>query len=55
MRWFVVCIKYGLTMEVSLAAKLASLWLKENEPALMKETPKLTVVIEDNNGVCPDC
>ena len=42
-------------MGVSLAVLLANLWLKEYEPALMKEVPKLTVLKEDKKKVCPGC
>ena len=42
-------------MGASLAVILASLWLKEYEPALKKELPKLTVLTEANKEVCPGC
>ena len=31
------------------------MWLKEYEPALKKEVPKLTVLSEGNKEVCPRC
>ena len=40
--WYVQ--KDGLSMGASFAVKLANLWLKEYEPALKKEQPKLTVL-----------
>ena len=43
--------KDGLAMGASLAVILANLWLKEYEPALKKEVPKLTVLSEGNNEV----
>ena len=42
-------------MGASLSVIVASLWLKEYEPASMKEVPKLTVLTDDNNEVCPGC
>ena len=51
--WYVQ--KDGLTIGASLALRLANLWLKENEHALMKRLPKLTVLNEDNKEVCPGC
>ena len=44
-----------LAMGASLAVYLANLWLKEYEPALKKEVPKLTVLNEVNKDVCPGC
>ena len=44
--WYVQ--KDGLAMGASLAVILANLWLKEYEPALKKEVPKLTVLNEGN-------
>ena len=51
--WYVQ--KDGLTMGASLAVMLANLWLEEYEPALKKEKPKVTVLSEGNNEVCPGC
>ena len=51
--WYVQ--KDGLAMGASLAVKLANLWLKEYEPALKKEVPKMTVLSEGNKEVCPRC
>ena len=51
--WYVQ--KAGLAMGASLAVILANLWLKEYEPALMKEVPKLTVLSEGNKEMCPRC
>ena len=51
--WYVQ--KDGLTIGASLALRLANLWLKEYEHALMKGLPKLTVLNEDNKEVCPGC
>ena len=51
--WYVQ--KDGLAMGASLAVLLANLWLKEYEPALMKEVPKSTVLKEDKKKVCPGC
>ena len=51
--WYVQ--KDGLAMGASLAVILANLWLKEYEPALKKEVPKLTVLNEGNKEVCPGC
>ena len=51
--WYVQ--KDGLAMGASLALVLANLWLKEYEPALKKEVPKLTVLSEGNKEVCPGC
>ena len=42
-------------MCASIAEILANLCLKEHEPALLKEVPKLTVLNEDNKEVCPGC
>ena len=42
-------------MGTYLALKLANLYLKEYEPALMKEVSKMTVLNEDNKEVCPGC
>ena len=53
MQWFVVCTKSGLAMGASLAVILASLWLKEYEPAVKKEVPKLTLLNEGNKEICP--
>ena len=47
--------KDGSAMGASLAVILANLWLKEYEPALMKEMPKLTVLKENNKEVCSGC
>ena len=47
--WYVQ--KDGLAMGASLAVILANLWLKEFEPALKKEVPKLTMLSEGNNEV----
>ena len=44
--WYIQ--KDGLAMGASLAVVLANLWLKEYEPALRKEVPKLTVLNEGN-------
>ena len=51
--WYVQ--RDGLARRASLAVNLASLLLREYEPALMKEAPKLTVLNENNNKVCPGC
>ena len=51
--WYVQ--KDGLAKSASLAKILANLWLKEYEPALKKEVPKLTVLNEGNREVCPEC
>ena len=51
--WYVQ--KDGLAMGASLAVILANLWLKEYEPALKKEVPKLTVLSEVKKEVCPRC
>ena len=51
--WYVQ--EYTLAMGASLAVILANLWLKEYEPALKKEVPKLTVLKEGNKEVCPGC
>ena len=45
--------KDGLAMGASLAVTLAKLWFKGYEPVLKKEVPKLTVLNESNNEVCP--
>ena len=50
--WYVQ--KDGLAMVASLAVILANLWLKEYEPALEKELPKLTVLNEGNKEVSLD-
>ena len=42
-------------MGASLAVILANLWLKEYEPALKKEVPKLTVLKEGNKEFWPVC
>ena len=44
-----------LTMGASLAVILVNLWLKEYEPALKNEIPKLTVLNEGDKKVCPGC
>ena len=44
--WYIQ--KDGLAMGASLAVVLANLWLKDYEPALRKEVPKLTVLNEGN-------
>ena len=49
--WYVQ--KDGLAMGASVAVILANLWLKEYEPTLKKEVPKLTVLNEGNKEVCP--
>ena len=51
--WYVQ--KDGLAIGASLAVILANLWLKEYEPALKKEVPKLTVLSEGNKEVYPRC
>ena len=51
--WYVQ--KDGLAMGTSLAVILANLWLKEYEPALNNEVPKLTVLSEGDKEVCPRC
>ena len=51
--WYVQ--KDGLAMGASLAVFFSNLWLKEYEPALQKEVPKLTVLSEGNKEVCPRC
>ena len=51
--WYVQ--KDGLSMGAFLAVILANLWLKDYEPALKKEVPKLTVLSEGNKEVCPRC
>ena len=51
--WYVQ--KDGLAMGASLAVILANLWLKEYEPAVRKEEPKLTVLSEGNKEMCPRC
>ena len=51
--WYVE--KDGLAMGASLAVMLAKLWLKEYEPPLKKEVPKLTLLNEGNKEVCPVC
>ena len=51
--WYVQ--KDGLTIGASLALRLANLWLKDYEHALMKGLPKLNVLNEDNKEVCPGC
>ena len=51
--WYVQ--KDGLAMGASLAVIFANLWLKEYEPALKKEVPKLIVLSECNKEVCPRC
>ena len=50
--WYVE--KDGLGMGASLAVILANLWLKEYEPALKKEVPKLTVLNEGNEEFALD-
>ena len=55
MQGFVVRTKKLLAIGASLAVIHAKLWLKEYEPALKKEIPKLTVLNEDNKEVCPGC
>ena len=34
---------------------MANLWLKEYQPALKEEVPKLNVLSEGNKEVCPRC
>ena len=51
--WYVQ--KDGLAMGASLAVILANLWLKEYEPALKTEVPKLTLLSEGSKEVCPRC
>ena len=51
--WYVQ--KDDLAMGASLAVIFANLWLKEYEPALQKEVPKLIVLSECNKEVCPRC
>ena len=51
--WYVQ--KDSLTMGASFAVILADLWLKEYEPALMKEVQKLTVLIKDNKEFSCGC
>ena len=51
--WFVQ--KDGSIMGASLAVTLANLWLKDYDPVLKKDVPKLTVLNESNNEVCPGC
>ena len=51
--WYVQ--KDGLAMDASLAVILAKFWLKEYEPVLKKEVPKMTVLIDGNKEVCPGC
>ena len=51
--WYVQ--KDGLAIGASLAVILANLWLEEYEPALKKQEPKLTLLIEGNKEVCPGC
>ena len=55
MQWFVVCTKRRFSNGCLLAVILANLWLKEYEPALKKETPKLTLLSDGNKEVCPRC
>ena len=43
----------NLAMGASLAVILTNLWLKEYEPALKNEIPKLNVLNEGNKKVCP--
>ena len=47
--------KDGLAMGAFFAVIMANLWLKEYEPALKKEVPKMTVLNEGNKEVCPGC
>ena len=47
--------KDGLAMGASLEVILANLWIKEFEPVLRKEIPKICKPIEDLQGICPDC
>ena len=49
--WYVQ--KDGFAMGGSPAVILANLWLKENQPALKKEVPNLTVLNKGNKEVCP--
>ena len=51
--WYVQ--KDVLAMVASFAVILANLRLKEYEPALKKEVPKLTVLNEGYKEVCPGC
>ena len=56
MQLFVVCTKKnGSAMGTCLVVILAILWLKEYEPALKKEVPKIIVLNEGNKEVCPGC
>ena len=47
--------KDGLAMGASLEVILANLWIKEFEPVLRKEIPKICKPIEDLPVICPDC
>ena len=51
--WYVQ--KDGLAMGASLALILADVWLKEYEPVLKKEVPKLTELNEGNKEFCSGC
>ena len=44
--------KDGLAMGTSLTVITADFWLKEHEPALMKEVSKLAVLNKDDKEVC---
>ena len=47
--------KDGLAMGASLAVILANFWMKEFEPVLRKDIPKIYKPMEDLNGICPEC
>ena len=55
MHGFLSVQKDDLPMGASLEVILANVRLKNYEPALMKEVPKLTLLCEDKNGMCPGC
>ena len=44
-----------MAMGASLAFIWASLWIKEFEPALRKQNPKVCKTMENQNGSCPEC
>ena len=50
MQWFVVCAKRQFSNTRLPWSNTATLWLKEYEPALMKESPKMTVLSADNKS-----
>ena len=55
MQLFAVCSERWFSNGHLPHSIIGQFWLKEYEPALMKEVPKLTKLNEDNKEVCTGC